>query len=64
MLYGNSSNGYSYSPDCRNDRVDHYNSKSQFIGANGSRQGGYHYSPANNYKISVNSIYESYGRNW
>ena len=45
MMYGNSSMGYSYSPDRRNDRVDHFNTRSQFLGANGSRQGGYYYSP-------------------
>lgn len=25
MLYGNSSNGYGYSPDRRNDKVDRFN---------------------------------------
>jgi hypothetical protein len=45
MMYGNSSMGYSYSPDRRNDRVDHSNLRSQFLGASGSRQGGYYYSP-------------------
>ena len=45
MMYGNSSMGYSYSPDRRNDRVDHFNTRSQFLGASGSRQGGYYYSP-------------------
>lgn len=43
MMYGNNSNGYSYSPDRRNDRVDHSNLRSQFLGASGSRQGGYYY---------------------
>lgn len=48
MLYGNSSNGYGYSPDRRNDRVNYNNLQSQFLGANGSRQTGY-YSSGNNY---------------
>lgn len=42
MFYGNSKNGYGYSPDRRNDRVDHFNNHSSFIGARGSRQGGYY----------------------
>ena len=46
MMYGNSSMGYSYSPDRRNDKVDHYTNRSQFINASGSRQGGYYYSPS------------------
>ena len=41
MLYGNSSMGYGYSPDRRKDVVNHYGYKSQLLGANGSRQGGY-----------------------
>lgn len=45
MMYGNSYTGYSYSPDCRKDRVDHSNLHSQFLGANGNRQNGYYYSP-------------------
>lgn len=48
MLYGNSSNGYGYSPDRRNDRVNYDNLQSQFLGANGSRQAGY-YSSGNSY---------------
>lgn len=42
MLYGNSSMGYSYSPDRRNDKVDHYPLRSTFLGASGSRQFGYY----------------------
>jgi hypothetical protein len=45
MMYGNNSMGYSYSPDRRNNRVDHSNLRSRFLGASGSRQGGYYYSP-------------------
>lgn len=45
MMYGNSYTGYSYSPDCKKDRVDHSNLHSQFLGASGSRQNGYYYSP-------------------
>jgi hypothetical protein len=62
MLYGNSSMGYSYSPDRRNDRVDHYNSKSQFLTAQGSRQNGYYYTP--NYYTSNNQsgYYDGAGR--
>ena len=47
MMYGNSSMGYSYSPDRSRD-VSHNNLHSQFLGANGSRQGGYYYSPKGN----------------
>lgn len=43
--FGNSSMGMGYSPDRSRD-VDHYNNnRSQFLGASGSRQGGYYYSP-------------------
>jgi hypothetical protein len=48
MMYGNNSNGFAYSPDRRNDKVNHDNLHSSFIGANGSRQGGYYYSANNN----------------
>ena len=44
MMYGNSSTGYGYSPDRSRD-VSHDNLRSQFLGASGSRQGGYYYSP-------------------
>lgn len=47
MLYGNSSMGYGYSPDRSRD-VSHDNLRSQFLGASGSRQGGYYYSPKSN----------------
>lgn len=47
MLYGNSSIGYGYSPDRSRD-VSHDNLHSQFLGASGSRQGGYYYSPKGN----------------
>ena len=47
MLYGNSSMGYGYSPDRSRD-VGHDNLRSQFLGASGSRQGGYYYSPTGN----------------
>ena len=47
MLYGNSSMGFSYSPDRSRD-VSHDNLRSQFLGASGSRQGGYYYSPKGN----------------
>lgn len=47
MLYGNSSMGYGYSPDRSRD-VSHDNLRSQFLGASGSRQGGYYYSPKGN----------------
>ena len=43
MMYGNASNGYSYSPDRRNDRVNHYNNSSRFYNAQGSAQGGFYY---------------------
>ena len=47
MMYGNSSMGYSYSPDRSRD-VNHDNLRSQFLGASGSRQTGYYYSPKGN----------------
>lgn len=47
MMYGNSSMGFSYSPDRSRD-VSHDNLRSQFLGASGSRQGGYYYSPKGN----------------
>lgn len=42
-FYGNSSMGMGYSPD-RSGDVSHNNLRSQFLGANGSRQGGYYQS--------------------
>lgn len=47
MMYGNSSMGYGYSPDRSRD-VSHDNLRSQFLGASGSRQTGYWYSPKGN----------------
>ena len=46
MMYGNSSNGFSYSPDRSRD-VSHNNPRSQFLNASGSRQTGYYYSATN-----------------
>ena len=46
-LYGNSSMGYAYSPNRSRD-VSHDNLRSQFLGASGSRQGGYYYSHKGN----------------
>jgi hypothetical protein len=40
--------GYGYSPDRRNDRVNHDNLHSQFLGASGNRQSGFYYSPKGN----------------
>ena len=45
MMYGNSSMGFSYSPDHSRD-VSHNNLRSQFLGASGSRQTGYYHSPS------------------
>ena len=45
MMYGNSSMGFSYSPDRSRD-VSHDNLHSKFLGASGSRQTGYYYSPS------------------
>lgn len=42
-LYGNNSTGFGYSPDRSRD-VSHNNIHSQFLGASGSKQGGYYYS--------------------
>ena len=47
-FYGNSSMGRGYSPDRTRD-VNHDRPRSQFLGASGSRQGGYYYSVNNNY---------------
>ena len=44
--------GYGYSPDRSRD-VSHDNLHSQFLGASGSRQGGYYYSPKGNESKSV-----------
>ena len=62
-LYGNSSMGYGYSPDRSRD-VNHDNIGSQFLGANGSRQGGYYYSPSNGYfsKPTTNGRYLGNGQ--
>lgn len=51
MLYGNSSTGYSYSPD-RSKDVDRFNPSTKanystsFASASGSYSTGYYYSPA------------------
>ena len=45
MLYGNAYTGYGYSPDRSRD-VSRDNLRSQFLGASGSRQTGYYYSPS------------------
>jgi hypothetical protein len=51
MMYGNSSMGFSFSPDRSRD-VDRFNPSTRgnystaFSGASGSRQGGYYYSPS------------------
>lgn len=64
MMYGNSSMGFSYSPDRRNDKVNHDNARSQFLGASGSRQGGYFYSPSQTCwsKPSSGGWYDGAGR--
>lgn len=63
MLYGNSSAGYAYSPDRRNDRVNHYPLRSSFLEASGSRQGGYYYSPSSSYsRPSTSGHYDGAGR--
>ena len=51
MMYGNSSMGFSYSPDRSRD-VSHDNLRSQFLGASGSRQTGYYHSPSASTKQS------------
>ena len=64
MMYGNSSLGFSYSPDRRKDTVNLYLLNSQFLGASGSRQGGYYYS-ASQYcsgKSSSTGYYDGAGR--
>lgn len=47
-LYGNWQTGYGYSPDRSRD-VSLDRPLSQFIGASGSRQGGYYYSATPTY---------------
>ena len=63
MLYGNSSMGFSYSPNRSRD-VSFDNHQSQFINASGSRQGGYYYSPLSTYgsKPSTTGWYDGAGR--
>jgi hypothetical protein len=64
MMYGNSSMGFGYSPERRNDKVNHDNTHSQFLGASGSRQSGYYYSPSRAYgsKQSNGGWYDGAGR--
>lgn len=64
MMYGNSSMGFGYSPNRRNDKVNHDNTHSQFLGASGSRQSGYYYSPSRAYgsKQSNGGWYDGAGR--
>ena len=61
MMYGNSSNGYSYSPDRSRD-VSHNNLRSQFLGASGSRQGGYYSSSIYTPKPTTTGYYDGAGR--
>ena len=63
MLYGNYSMGYSYSPD-RSKDVSHDNLRSQFLGASGSRQGGYYYSASDlvSSKSNTTGWYDGAGR--
>ena len=60
MMYGNSSMGFSYSPDRSRD-VSHDNVRSQFLGASGSQQGGYYYSPPANAKQSGDGEWKQSG---
>lgn len=61
-FYGNSSMGMGYSPDRSRD-VSHDNPRSQFLGASGSRQGGY-YSSSGYYisKPTTAGYYDGAGR--
>lgn len=62
MMYGNSSMGFSYSPDRSRD-VSHNNPRSQFLGASGSQQGGYYYSaPCSASKPASTGWYDGAGR--
>lgn len=63
MLYGNSSMGFSYSPDRSRD-VSHDNLRSQFLGASGNRQNGYYYSSSSYYtpKPASTGWYDGAGR--
>lgn len=42
MMYGNTSNGYGYSPNRANDRVNHDNLNTRFLGARGNNAIGYY----------------------
>ena len=63
MLYGNSSFGYSYSPDRSRD-VSHDNLRSQFLSASGNRQNGYYHSPSSycTSKPTTTGYYDGAGR--
>ena len=55
--------GFSYSPDRSRD-VSHDNLRSQFLGASGSRQGGYYHSPSASTKQSSGEWKKSGGGLW
>lgn len=63
MMYGNSSTGFSYSPDRSRD-VSHDNLRSQFLGASGNRQTGYYCSatPSHSSKPTTAGWYDGAGR--
>jgi hypothetical protein len=42
MMYGNSSNGYGYSPDRSKDKINHDNLNTRFLGAKGNNAVGYY----------------------
>lgn len=64
MLFGNPSNGFSFSPDRSRD-VSHDNLRSQFLGASGSRATGFCSSPTfTNPKPSGGEWKRSGGGGW
>ena len=63
MLYGNSSMGFSYSPDRSKDTVSFDNYREPFLGASGSRQGGYYSSTSYSFsKPASTGWYDGAGR--
>lgn len=55
MLYGNSSIGFSYSPDRSRDKVNFNNYQDRFPNASGNGVIGYYYSPKNSHKQTSGS---------
>jgi hypothetical protein len=63
MMYGNSSMGFSYSPDNRYV-ADPTNVRSQFLYADGSRQTGFFHSPKDSKSKGKGEWVQSGGGGW